>query len=201
MIGIPIALAVLLLGWLLYISTRPLPGQKQTMSCDNFTDFSKLVGANTEDKCRVHVPDGTEVHYASNPPTIGPHYSIWTNPGIYDEPKDDRNLIHSLEHGYVIMSYRCNLPPASGDATASAQASPSGKLDSKSDCDDRKNKLVAIYNDKDKRKLIVLPRPNLDTNFALTAWDYLDKFDDFDKSRVTKFIDSHRDQGPEHTME
>jgi hypothetical protein len=182
-----VILSVAFLGWLLYLSTRPLPGVKQ------------------EDFGREHVAVGTEVQYHSNPPTSGSHYEDWTRAGVYPEAKDDRNLVHSLEHGYIIMSYQCNPGFDNGsevdEATDSAEASQSGELTTAAECDERKAKLEEIYNQKGKSKLIVIARSNLDTNFALTAWNYLDKFDEFDKSRIEKFINAHRDNGPEKTME
>lgn len=183
-VGIVILILAALLAWLFIESSKPLPGQK------------------IADLGRGHVPNGEEVQYNSNPPTSGKHYEDWVRAGVYDQPKDDRNLVHSLEHGYVIMHYKCNvLVPQSTEATVSAQATASGKLDTQSQCDERKNQLAKIYESKGKHKLIVVPRPNLDTNFALTAWHYLDKFDAFDARRIEKFIDAHLDQGPEHTME
>lgn len=171
------------LTWLFIASSKPLPGQK------------------IADLGRGHVPIGTKVDYNSNPPTSGPHYGDWVRAGIYSDPKDDGNLVHSLEHGYIIMSYKCdqgNKVNKGMEASASGEASSSGNL---KDCQERKNQLEQIYNKKGQRKLIVVPRSNLDTFFALTAWNYLDKFNEFDERRVTKFIDAHRDHGPEKTME
>lgn len=177
---------VAFLVWLFVASSKPLPGQKQA------------------DQGRNHVAVGTSVEYNSNPPTSGPHYEDWIRAGVYEIPKDDRNLVHSLEHGYVILSYRCRVAPEGGMSRleeATAGASPSGQFDTQGQCDERKNQLSKVYEKKGKRKLIVVARPNLDTNFALTAWNYLDKFDTIDGSRIEKFIDAHRDQGPERTME
>src|SRR3990167_2386903 len=56
---------------------------------------------------RDHVPAGTIGEYNSNPPTSGPHYAQWEKPGIYSKVLQDGNLIQSLEHGYVIISYNC----------------------------------------------------------------------------------------------
>ncbi len=204
-IGIACFVVISVLGWLFYESIKPLPGIKQSYQCDNFIDFSSLQIKNTDDKCRVHVPIGTVVDYPTNPPTLGPHYPDWIRAGVYTDVKDDRNLVHSLEHGYVEMFYKCNLDGkvwGPDNATESAQvASSSGQLDSKSECDQRKNQLEAIYNKKGQHKLIVAPRPNLDTNFALSAWQYLDKFDSFDDKRITDFISAHLENGPERTME
>lgn len=188
LIGGAIILAVIILGWLLYLSTRPLPGTK------------------IEDLGRGHVEIGTEVKYNSNPPTSGEHYEDWVRAGIYSEVKDDRNLVHSLEHGYVIMNYKCNLGNQGNqgdtEATASAEASESAvAARDQPECDERRTKLEEIYNKKGKKKLIVIARSDLDTNFALTAWNYLDKFDLFDAKRIEKFIDAHKDNGPERTME
>lgn len=176
-IGGGVLITVSFLAWLFYASTKPLPGTK------------------IADLGRGHVQIGTEIQYNSNPPTSGQHYEDWTRAGIYTEPKDDRNLVHSLEHGYIVMSYKCET-----DRLEGKEATEGGKITDAS-CDDKKNKLEEVYDKKGKRKLIVVTRPNLDTNFALTAWNYLDKFDAFDGPRIEKFIDAHRDNGPERTME
>lgn len=194
-----VILAIAILGWLIYISTRPLPGQPIRYECSSEVDFSKLGVTNTDDKCRVHVPVGTEVHYSTNPPVFGPHYAEWTKSGVYSEPQDDRNLVHSLEHGYVILSYKCTTPNA--QPTIKNDATLSGKLDSLDECNQRKAELEQVYNKKGKHKLIVVARMNLETDFALTAWGYLDKFNEFEEKRIDKFIDSHLDNGPEKTME
>lgn len=176
------------LVWLFVESSKPLPGEK------------------IADLGRKHVPGGTKVEYNSNPPTSGDHYADWIRSGVYESPKEDGYLVHSLEHGYVIMHYRCQvagdrLQSTVNQATESGEASPSGQVDTQSQCEERKTQLTKIYEKKGKRKLIVVPRASLDTNFALTAWTYIDKFDSFDQSRIEKFIDAHLNQGPEKTME
>lgn len=176
-----LGLIVVIIGgfllWLFIESSKPLPGQK------------------IADLGRSHVQIGTKLDYNSNPPTSGPHYGEWIRAGVYGEPKDDRNLVHSLEHGYVIMHYKCDLSQTVATPSASLRS------DNKEQCETRQKQLAQIYEEKGKRKLIVLPRSNLDTNFALTAWTYIDKFDQFDQVRIEKFIDTHLNQGPEKTME
>lgn len=172
-IGIVILLFIAFLVWLFIESSKPLPGTKLA------------------DLGRGHVPVGTQVQYNSNPPTSGKHYEEWVRAGVYDNEKDDRNLVHSLEHGYIIMHYKCNLDQMKSEASESASVE---------ECKIRKDQLAKIYEKKGKHKLIVVPR-SMDTNYALTAWTYLDKFNDFDEQRIIKFIDVHIDQGPERTME
>lgn len=191
-----------ILAWLFIESSKPLPGEK------------------IDDLGRGHVPIGEVVEYNSNPPTSGKHYEDWIKSGIHSEPSDDRNLVHSLEHGYVIMSYNCEKKvtgyrqqgiirtvyahgieeEAIGgeDATASGELS---ELFRSEDCHKLVDQLISVYEKKGKTRLIVIPRPNLDARIALTAWGYLDKLSDFDKERINKFVDAHLNQGPEKTME
>lgn len=219
LIGI-IALSIIGVAVWMFLETKPKPGQMQ------------------EDKGRTHVEIGTQVDYHTVPPTSGPHYAQWTKWGVYDIPKDDRNLVHALEHGYVIMSYNCNIEQESSlfenrqwfsmaqsvnplkvksasaqmDNTPMSVASDSTELDAsaaatlseafKSDsCLDLANKLKEIYDAKGQVRLIVVPNPKIDTRIALSAWRYLDKFNNFDKKRIEKFIGAHFNQGPEKTIE
>ncbi len=200
-IGIVVVALAAFLIWLFVASSQPPPGEKMA------------------DLGRKHVQIGEQVEYNSNPPTSGDHYGEWIRAGVYDEPTDDRNLVHSLEHGYVIMSYNCEkkfsifnfqfsiayahgieeaVNQSTEEATESSGLSDHFKSD---ECHELVDKLIAIYEKKGKTRIIVVPRPNLDARIALTAWNYLDKFNDFDQARIEKFIDAHLNQGPEKTME
>lgn len=222
------ALVVAGLGWLGWYATRPVPGVEMA------------------DQGRDHVtPEQVAASkYNSNPPTSGPHLATWVKSGIYNTPQSEGELIHSLEHGYVIISYNCNIhlthnstfkfqtlnfsenvyaheESSSAEATADAEGSPSAPLRpatpdyegqatssaiTESDgCQALVKNLTELANKKKLWKLIVVSRPQLDTTIALAAWTYIDKFDPpaggFDAGRVERFIDFHRDQGPEKTME
>ncbi len=158
---------------------------------------------------RGHVPMGTQIFYNSNPPTSGTHYEIWTRAGIFDTPLDDRNLVHSLEHGYVIMSYNCDLQSpliaqvneASNSARMATDSASLSEPFRGNDCNNLKTNLTQLFEEKGKRKLIVLPRPDLKNQIVLSAWAHLQRFDSFDKKSISDFIDAYRDQGPEKTME
>lgn len=173
---------------------------------------------------RDHVPDSTPATYNSNPPTSGPHNTQWEKAGIYEEPLNDRKLIHSLEHGYIIISYNCDYKkqsklqwPFVGNVSAHVDendkfveedknASAASHLDlskwkDDADCQKLVTNLTNLAKKKRVWKLIVVPRPKLDNRIALTAWTRLDKFYDFDEKRITAFIDAFRDRGPEQTME
>jgi len=118
----------------------------------------------------VHINPG-ESHpaYNSVPATSGWHFDRPLAParwGIHDEALPDEVLVHNLEHGGVGIQYSC----------------PEG-------CDELMRQLRDIAGR--SSKVIISPYPGMDTTIALTAWTFLDKFDEFDKQRVTDFINAH----------
>ncbi len=117
--------------------------------------------------------------YNTNPPTSGPHDPDWIKPGVYAEPQDKGKLLHSLEHGHIVIHYKC-----SGEQ-----------------CNTLTKQLEDVVREKKLKKLILTPDPTIDAIIALTAWTHLDAFNDFDAKRIGAFIDYHRDHGPEKTME
>jgi hypothetical protein len=81
--------SLIFLIWLFIASNKPLPG------------ISELQDG------RNHIPEGSKTNYKFNPPTAGDHYPSWITKGFYDEPRPDGNLVHSLEHGYIVLWYDC----------------------------------------------------------------------------------------------
>lgn len=53
------------------------------------------------------------------PPVGGTHFDVWANCGVYEEPVETGNAIHSMEHGAVWITYRPDLP---ADEVAALQA-------------------------------------------------------------------------------
>ena len=190
--------------WLFRAITTPAPGTEVT------------------DQGRTHVSaeEVAKTVYKSNPPASGPHLVTWAKPGIYTEPQQEGELIHSLEHGYVVIHYNCGVhlrsslfvPRAYAHEEGGTESSLSASLNStplatgsainETDaCKNLQKQLSDVATNKRLWKLIVVPRPQLDTTIALTAWDHIDKFDTFDAKRIEAFIDYWRDHGPEKTME
>lgn len=130
----------------------------------------------------VNPGDPSPYEYNSNPPTSGWHYPQPAEAGFYEEPIPDGYLIHSLEHGHVIIHYNC--------ATLS-----------EAECQDLVAKLTDLFNREGAWKLIAVPRPELDTVLAITAWGWIDKFNEYDEARIQRFIAAYRDRGPEGTPE
>lgn len=190
-------LAVFVWGvvWFIQESSKPLPGLL------------------LPDQGREHVSEKEweKFKYNSNPPTSGPHDEAWTKAGVYDKPQGDGHLVHSLEHGYVIISHNCEMINSKLIPTKSGQNSKMGTGSAETDksCLDFFNKLKERV-ENDTQKLILVPRPNLDANFALTAWTRIEKFnlpagkagtEEASIEKVNNFIDSFRNHGPEQTME
>lgn len=204
LIIVVVLVSIAILGFWVYQESKPKPGGQ----------FA--------DEGRTHVDIGTDMKYGTNPPTSGNHYAQWTKWGVYDAPKDDRNLVHSLEHGYVIMSYNCDIKPTGFNIVPTVLAQMSGRpmeLASESaeqaasmaatlsenfktdQCLGLVKDLTDLYNSKGQTRLLVVPRPNMEHRIALTAWRYMETMDNFEKSKISTFIDGHINQGPEKTME
>lgn len=161
-------------------------------------------GQSVADQGREHVEEAKwkTFAYNSNPPTSGPHDPVWTKPGVYTQPQGDGHLVHSLEHGYIVISYNCEMKSQMTNLKSQNDKEGIGAAALDEDCLKFVDKLKERVNG-DLYKLILVPRPNLDTNFALTAWTRIDKFNtsDANLSRVDNFIKAFRNHGPEQTME
>lgn len=150
---------LIVLGYFVWDVVRPKPGQ--SVPWQNQT----------------HIQEGDPHEpYNSDPPTSGPHAAP-ASAGFYNEPLPDENLVHNLEHGYVIIWYNCH------------------ELD-ESACDTLKGQIRNII-DTSGKKLIAVPRDTLDTQIALTSWGRLYKLDAFDADKITTFVKEFRGKAPE----
>ena len=113
----------------------------------------------------VPVPDG------DLPPVFGEHFPSWQNCGIYDQPVELGNALHSLEHGAVWLTYRSDLPT---DQVAELQNLIRG----------HGYVLMTPY----------LPQKN---DVVLTAWGAQLIIDSLPDDRIGKFI-GYFEQGPQN---
>jgi hypothetical protein len=197
-IGLGILL-VAILAWAFMESIKPKPGQ--VMLQDG----------------RDHKAEGAPLEYKFNPPTSGDHYPSWIAKGFYEEPRFDGNLVHSLEHGYVIFWYDCDkklgfslIPEVLAQATQMTnglEGSPSAKLSdmpksfSDGSCDTLKNQIRDQIKNLGDHKLIAVPRVGMDSPLILTAWGRMEKLSGVDQKKVKNFVSAFRDNGPERTVE
>ncbi len=86
----------------------------------------------------------------------------------------DGNLVHSLEHGAVILWYNPKL-------LSPAQI----------------NQLKEIYNSAPGDKDIMVPRESMDVPIGLSSWGRVLKLKTIDKSKIDNFFGTNIDRGPE----
>jgi hypothetical protein len=138
------------------------------------------VGQKMEDQGQRHLKEGeTFAEYNSNPATSGPHNSTPAPWGIKDQEIPDQTLVHNLEHGGIVISYKPDLPA------------------------DQIEQLKQIFNtlpessNFNKIKAILVPRAANDRPISLTAWTYIDHLDSPDGAKIKEFYLSHIDKAPE----
>jgi hypothetical protein len=124
------------------------------------------------------------IDYATNPPTSGRHYEIPAEDGAYSEAPQDEELVHTLEHGRVIVWFKPSLS------------------------EDQRADLKALF-DEDDYQMVLAPRRNMPYDVAASAWNrdpepngtgrllLCDRMtpEVFDALRT--FRDEHRSNGPE----
>ena len=124
-------------------------------------------GVRQEDQGREHISEGgSHAPYNTNPPTSGWHYDRWASWGVKSEPLPSELFIHNMEHGGVILHYNC----------------PDG-------CPDEVEKMSDIVRRTDET--ILMPNPDMESRFALTAWNWLLTMDEYDDALARDFVRNH----------
>lgn len=112
----------------------------------------------------------SEVAYPQNPPVGGDHAPQLVNCGIYTDPVNTGEALHSLEHGTVWVTYRPDLPQQQIDALAKEAASHPYEL--------------------------LSPYPDLPSPVVASAWGKQLKLDSADDPRLPVFLQAYL-QGPQ----
>lgn len=133
-----------------------------------------------------HVPEGTEITYASNPPSSGPHYPVWANFKEYSTPLDEGYLVHSLEHGAVALLYKCDPKSPACAPTIDALR----KIRDSIPTDTRCSSAIRV-------RVILAPFPRLDVPVAAAAWGFTYKADCVDVPTLTTFVNDNYAKSPE----
>ncbi len=103
--------------------------------------------------------------YNTDPPTSGPHLPEPAAWGVYTEPLDKPAMVHSLEDGGVVISYRPDLDASTVD-------------------------LLTTLADEYPVDVILAPYVGLTNPIVLTAWNRIDRLEALDEIRIRKFIDA-----------
>lgn len=129
-----------------------------------------------------HTSDPDEkIEYQSEPPAIGRHYQEWPEDDIFEEAPKTSHVVHTLEHGRVLIWL--NPDELSEDDLA---------------------QFKALY-DEDPYHVIMLPRAELKEPFAVSAWVGQDKghilrcksLNETSWDAIRAFKEQYRDKAPE----
>jgi hypothetical protein len=74
-----------------------------------------------------HVEECSKLAPLSNPPSSGPHYPRWAAYRRYDVPIPRGFSIHDLEHGGIVISYRCDRLVSGGSGGGGGAAPDEGQ--------------------------------------------------------------------------
>lgn len=146
-----IVIGVVGLALILYLNVRPKP------QIDGVVQFPR--------PARGH-DDSIVFDDSAAPPAGGEHYNVWQNCGIYTDPVQTGNAIHSMEHGAVWISYR---PDLAADEVADLQQLVRGET-----------------------FLLLSPYEGQDSPIVVTAWGLQLKVDSASDGRIQDFIDRYR---------
>ena len=132
-----------------------------------------------EQNGRTHV--ARDVDYQRVPPLSGPHANTPASAGFYDQTPRLESLVHSLEHGAVVIYYD---PAAVSDDTRS-----------------RLRDLPSEFDDP-FASVIVAPHPADDppADVTLTAWRHRLRLDAYDADAVEAFLADYLGRGPERPV-
>lgn len=173
--GIGVAALIGLFGWAVYDNVfKPKPGENAAAGAKTVEGLQTF-----KIKGNGHVNPGTKVTYETDPPVAGDHFAQWVMPGFYSAPQQPELLVHSLEHGYVVIYYdKDKLDSAAMDHIKSLTDAYKGQWDG----------------------VVAVPRSDAENPVVLTAWNQMLKLKSYDKTKAEVFTDLFRGRGPENRV-
>jgi hypothetical protein len=113
------------------------------------------------------------VVYKEVPPVGGQHNPVWQNCGVYDQPINNENGVHSMEHGAVWITYRPGLP--------------------KADVDKLKQLVTGDY-------ILLSPYPGLPAPVVASSWNHQLAMTGADDPRLPRYVAKYK-QNASYTPE
>jgi hypothetical protein len=116
------------------------------------------------------------VRYRTNPPTSGDHFPVPAQDGVYTKAPPAEALVHSLEHGRIVIQYHPGLDPA------------------------RRGDLKRVYDENTSHVILTPNQTGMRYEVALTAWTHLlgcPQLNERVPDAIRAFRDAYRDKGPE----
>lgn len=137
-----------------------------------------LPGTAVPEEGKDHVAEGSVITYKSSPPSSGTHNGSTAPYGFSDKEIAEGMLVHSLEHGAIVLYYKPGLPDKVlqdlRDVYSSLPPAKYGKV-----------------------KLVITPYLKLQTPLVLAAWGRVLPFTEFNYNKVRAAYQALVDKGPE----
>lgn len=131
-----------------------------------------------------HVGECSAFDRPRHPPAGGDHYGIWADFATYEEPVPWGFLVHSLEHGAVVLAHNC--PEGCPEVLAEFERI-------RAQTDD-----PACRSHDNGSRIIIVPDPELDVPLAAVAWEHVYLATCLDPASLRAFVDAHYARAPEN---
>jgi len=128
-----------------------------------------------------HVQQGTDIDYERVPPLSGTHYGSTVEAGFYEETPALGSLVHTLEHGAVVVYYDPDeISPEARESLREFASVHTGTWQS----------------------VVAVPNPNDDPRapYVVTAWQHELTMDSYDAETVHAFLSEYLGRGPENPV-
>ena len=130
----------------------------------------------------AHIASGAPLPQRNRPPTSGPHYGERASYGIFAEPVEAGAWVHALEHGAIVVAFRCTTPDECGAVADDLertvyQPAPVGRFG--------------------ERKIVGTPYREMESPFAVLAWGRILELETLDATQMLTFYERYVDRGPE----
>ena len=195
LLGIGVAAVVLVVGGALFLSASS-PAYACTSMLQPAAAASAepgqtpRLGQVTRDLGRNHVAVDSSVTYEFCPPTSGSHYNasgLGPIPTVFygkDETKVPEGWVHNLEHGAMVVLYRC--PEGCGTDAQAALGAVQGQLPGSPLCS-----LPPTAN------VVVTRFDQMPTPYAAIVWGRVMFLNTLDMAQITTFYAQSADRAPE----
>ncbi len=143
------------------------------------TTWSEVAGP------RDHRDPCSAIDYPSVPPASGPHFGVWADFLTYADEVPWGFLVHSLEHGAIVLGYDCP------DGCPEVLDAFSNVIDAHGP-----DPLCAEHPSTDAR-FIVAPMSGLEAPVVALAWEQVYTATCVDEPSLGEFVETHYGNAPE----
>ena len=164
-------------GGILVVLTNPPSFLQGPAAVSN----SHTAAYSVPDEGHTHVPDGTAITPKHEPPSSGNHYASPVAAGAYPTELPSGNWVHNLEHGYIVVVYRC----------------------SGAECSDLATQAKSVFNALPKEakfnevKFVSTSYQSMTPKIAVLAWNKEQDMDIIDQKLISDFYNKYVDHGRE----